>query len=396
MTKLVGYVLLGWTQFLLYAEGARKEQTGMLPGSQEQMQMLSTSQEEPTSLRRKMKVSLTWPKTQLTQVRMKAKNDRQVDTDTVAKVSSWQDPSMPMHSVNAITTAVPGHRPRAFVVAGISIVLMGMLGAAIFATIHRKVSEEVGATLPLPPLLAHQTSPDFDVKTRRAQGPGDLRSVKDEIAELTKDLTPPSSPEVLQPDVGAKPGASVERSLETAVTPERCNEAESSDFPTTPINATLIDRVHPSLGEAPLPTPPPRSPPKGSRRKRCKVDQKNDVTDPATPQKIETTVALDLRSLDDEFAELTRDLSLQSSSSSSTPFLDACEEISAKDFAEVKVLRAVSQGELRSYDEEVADLIQDLLPSSNRSSPLGELRSFQEEISELAVDLHAQEPEPQV
>jgi len=368
MKALAIYILLVWPHLLLYVDGARKEQKGMLS--------VTKTQEETTSLRRK------------------AKNDGQQLTGSAAKVSLWQDPYIPVHSVNAMTTTTPGHRPRAFVVAGILIMLILTLLGAIFVTIHRKVSEEVGAPLRPPPTC--HASPGFAVKTLKAQAPGDIRRVEDEIAELTKELTPPTSPGVAhQPEPCAKPEPTVEPSVETAIAPENCEESSCSDFPATPSRAKFSDRVHPALGEAPLPTPPPRSPPKGNRRKRCKVDEDNDVSDPAMPPKTEVAAALssDLRNLDDEFAELTQDLFLPSPSN---PFQHAGPGISAQDFADVRTLRAVSFGELRSHHDEVTDLIQDLLPSSNRSSPLGELRSVQEEISELEGDLHAKEPEMQV
>merc|ERR1719428_994784 len=130
-----------------------------------------------------------------------------------------------------MTTTVPGHRPRAFVVAAALIALMVMLFAAIFAGIHRKISEDLAN--PVNPqgfraLLGHALSPHpithpgfhqtpstwsnstKDIKTLRAQPPGDLRRVEDEIAELTKDLTPPSSPECSQPEPAVEPDSRVE------------------------------------------------------------------------------------------------------------------------------------------------------------------------------------------
>jgi len=399
MRNIVVYVLLGWSQLLLCVDGARKEQMPASRGT------------TTTALRQPTKVVLT-------QVHMNAEHDGH--NDMPAKISLWQDPVIPVHSVNAMATTVPGHRPRAFVVAGILIALMVMLLAAIFATIHRKVSEEVAVPLhpqggafrglldgTAPGAVVVLTAPNLvkkDVKTLRADAPGDLRRVEDEIAELTKDLTPPSSPEASQPEPSAEP----EPSIQSVVTSERCVESkivESSDPvspPVTPAKAKFSEaaHLHPALGEAPSPTPPPRSPPKGNRRKRCKSD---DAAEAAAAPKIEAVAApvvpaSDLRSLDDEFAELTRDLFTQSSPSSPIPE-SLCNlnsqgtSFSAKDFAEVKTRSAArDQGELRSHHDEVGDLIQDLMASSNRSSPLGELRSFQDEISELADDLHGQEP----
>lgn len=406
MRKFVVYVLLGWSQLLLCVDGTRKEQT-------------AAPKEINTALRRKGKVALA-------QVHVSAKNVDHADTGPPAKV-------MPMHSVNAMTTSVPGHRPRAFVVAGILVAITALM-LAIFASIHRKVSEDVAnpgnpqgfrgllghalSPVPIAHHGLHHTSAHYkrNTKTLRSEAPGDLRRVEDEIAELTKDLTPPASPESHQPE----PAVEHESKVETEVLPETCMETAPAPLPdsllenfsiTTPTKAKSSERLHPALGEAPLPTPPPRSPPK--RRKRGKSD---DVADQAMPEKMAAAVVppSDLRNLDDEFAELTRDLCLGTSAVLAPSHVDdvhtqvyyegdtaqspsavlglaphASQAFSAKDFAEVKTLRAVWTSELRSHDHEFSELIQDLQPSSNRSSPLGELRSFQDEISQLAEDLHS-------
>lgn len=391
MTKLIITVLLGWSQLWLCVDGARKEKTAAL-------------QVETRALRQKAKVVLA-------QVKVSAETDGHLDTESKAKVSLWQDPYIPVHPANGMTSTVPGHRSRAFVVAGILFALMVMLFAAIFASIHRKVSEDLATPVnPQRPsgfqgLLGHSLSsvhiahhglrgasanfPKRDVKTLRAESPGDLRRVEDEFAELTKDLTPPSSPGAAKPEPAIEPASIVQ----TTSTPERSVETilppASSDLsPLTPSKITGNFGVHSAFSEAPLPTPPPRSPPK--RRKRKNEDTATSVD----PWKNEASIVppSDLRDLDDEFAALTRDLFPQSEATPSDLTPHVFQGFSAKDFAEVKTLRAVcTPAELRSHDDEFSEVIQDLLPSSKSSSALGELRSFQDEISELADDLHTQD-----
>jgi len=371
------FVFLGWSQLFLCIDGARKEQTGTI----------GARHSETTALRRNAKQALT-------QVHVSSGNSNaQIDASHV-KASQSQEPPGPVHSVSGMTTSVPGHRPRAFVVAGILMVLMVMLFAAILATLQRKVVDEVAA--PLHPRFPVAIACDF--KTLKADSPGDLRRVEDEVAELVKDLTPPSSPEVALPNPQPQPQAEQESSTASATTtPENCVESEQANLPiATPAKVKFGERLRPVFGEAPLPTPPPL-PPRGTRRKRCKSD---DTPDEA-PKEIEPPLpASDLRNLDDEFAELTQDLFPQIPSSpfaSRVPYA-GCHQFLARDFEEVKTLRAASQGEMRNHDDEFEDLIQDMLPSDspNRCSANGELRCFEDEISELADDLHKQEPESQV
>jgi hypothetical protein len=400
MRKFIAYVLLVCSYLLLNVHGARKEQGAALQGS-------------ATALRRKGRLMLT-------QVNMKDENNghitAHVKTGSEAKVSLWQDPYIPVHSTNAMTPTEPGHRPRAFVVAGVLVALMVMLFAAIFASIHRKVSEDLTAPVnsqafggllghslspvPVPRHGFHRTPATFatDGKTLRAETPGDLRRVEDEIAEVTADLTPPSSPESIQPVSPSEPEkeAGATAPLGSCVESVGGPSGSSALSPFTPTKAMCRKHLHPALGEAPLPTPPPRSPPKGYRRKpsKCVTDDNADqAVIPATPLKIDAVVVppSDLRNLDDDSAELTRDLFPQSPSTHSDLTNQTCQAFTPQDFAEVKTLRAGCKGELRNHDDEFSELVQDLVPSSSRSSPLGELRSFQDEISELADDLHTQE-----
>jgi len=398
MQKIAIYIFLAWSQLFLHIDGARKEQKGTS----------AAPLQETTALRRN-------GKTVLAQAYMSVENNGRMDTSSQAKVSLWQDPHIPVHSLNAMTTTEPGHRPRAFVVVCILIMLMVTLFAAIFATIHRKVSDEVAPRGTFQGPLGQSYFPVSRTQTLKAEAPGDLRRVDDEIAELTKDLTPPSSPQTSEPEPRDH-----ERS-----------EAVSSDEPNTPAKTESAQGLHPALGDAPLPTPPPRSPPKGNRRKR-KTDEAPaaETSGKMEAAAAQSVPASDLRNLDDEFAELTQDLAATPSVPASDlrnldeEFAELAQDLCpqslsgpsislplcgpesiefiadslacrAQDFANVKTLRAVSEGELRSHDDEFADLIKELVPSPNRSAN-GELRSFQDEFSELACDLHTQEPESQV